>query len=73
MAKEGQFFKTWRNRWFVLAGRTFSYYTSEGAARPQGVILLKRGTDLLIEENYAKPYCFTIRTGKKRYVVQVSD
>jgi 16S rRNA (cytosine1402-N4)-methyltransferase len=57
MAKQGHFLRTWRNRWFVLEGRRMTYYVRDGltASRAQGVIHLARGSDLILEERYAKP------------------
>jgi PH domain/Ankyrin repeat len=73
MAKQGQIFKTWKNRWFVLDGRRMAYYTKEGAPKPKGVIEMIEGTDVVIEEKYPKPFCFTISTPTKRYILQAAD
>ena len=73
MAKQGQIFKTWKNRWFVLDGRTLYYYSKEGAPKARGMIQMVEGTDVIIEERYAKPFCFTICTPSKRYILQAAD
>jgi hypothetical protein len=73
MAKQGHFFPNWKNRWFVLVGRTLSYYTKQGAKTPQGVISLLRGTDLVVEERYAKPFCFTVVTRTKKFILQAAN
>ncbi len=73
MAKQGQIFKTWKNRWFVLEGRAIYYYAREGAPKPKGVIAMAEGTDVIIEERYAKPFCFTVSTPGKRYILQAAD
>lgn len=73
MAKQGQIFKTWKNRWFVLEGRCIYYYAREGAAKPKGVIVMSEGTDVIVEEKYAKPFCFTVATPAKRYILQAAD
>lgn len=73
MAKQGQIFKTWKNRWFVLDGRRMAYYQREGAPKPRGVIEMIEGTDVVIEEKYPKPFCFTISTPTKRYILQAAD
>jgi hypothetical protein len=72
MAKEGHFLRTWRVRWFVLEGRTMMYYTREGAAKPQGIIKLLRGSEIVIAERYVRPFCFTLITKAKRFILQVS-
>jgi hypothetical protein len=71
MAKQGHFLRNWKNRWFVLEGRRISYFTREGARRPQGTIALARGSDVIVEERYAKPFCFTIVTLTKKFILQV--
>jgi hypothetical protein len=73
MAKQGQIFKTWKNRFFVLEGRRLLYYAREGAPKPKGVINMTEGTDVVIEERYAKPFCFTVSTPAKRYILQAAD
>ena len=73
MAKEGHIFKTWKNRWFVLDGRTIAYFSKEGAKQPKGIINMADGTDLIVEERYPRPFCFTILTPAKRYVLQTAD
>lgn len=73
MAKQGQIFKTWKNRWFVLEGRCIYYYAREGAPKPKGVIVMSEGTDVIVEEKYAKPFCFTVATPAKRYILQAAD
>ena len=72
MAKEGHFLRTWRVRWFVLEGRTMMYYTREGATKPQGIIKLLRGSEIVIAERYVRPFCFTLITKAKRFILQVS-
>ena len=73
MAKQGHIFKTWKNRWFVLDGRNVLYYAKEGSAKPRGAIQMVDGTDVIVEESYPKPYCFTIVTPRKRFVLQAAD
>ncbi len=73
MAKQGHFFPNWKNRWFVLEGRTLSYFTKQGAKAPQGVISLMRGTDLVVEERYSKPFCFTVVTRTKKFILQAAN
>jgi hypothetical protein len=73
MAKQGQIFKTWKNRWFVLDGRSMYYYAREGAPKAKGVIKMVEGTDVIIEERYVKPFCFTVCTPTKRYILQAAD
>lgn len=73
MAKQGHIFKTWKNRWFVLDGRRMAYYSKEGAKVPKGVINMIDGTDVIIEEKYPKPFCYTVITPTKRFVLQAAD
>jgi len=73
MAKQGHIFRNWKNRWFVLEGRCVFYFAKEGAAKARGVIRMVDGTDVIVEERYPKPYCFTIVTPSKRYVLQAAD
>lgn len=73
MAKQGQIFKTWKNRWFVLEGRSIFYYVKEGAPKAKGVIHMVEGTDVVIEEKYSKPFCFTISTPSRRHILQAAD
>ena len=73
MAKQGHIFRNWKNRWFVLDGRSILYYSKEGATKPRGVIQMVDGSDIIIEERYAKPFCFTIITPAKRFVLQAAD
>ena len=49
------------------------YYTREGARRAQGVIRLCRGSDVIVEERYPKPFCFTIITPTKKFILQAAD
>jgi hypothetical protein len=73
MAKQGHIFRNWKNRWFVLDGRNVFYYAKEGATKARGVIRMVDGTDVIVEERYAKPFCFTIITPSKRFVLQAAD
>jgi hypothetical protein len=73
MAKQGHFFKTWKNRWFVLEGRTMSYYAKEGAKSARGVISMVDGTDVIVEEKYPRPYCFTVITPTKKFILQTAN
>ena len=73
MAKQGHIFRTWKNRWFVLEGRNMFYFAKEGAPKPRGVIRMVDGTDVIVEERYAKPFCFTVVTPTKRFVLQAAD
>jgi ankyrin repeat protein len=73
MAKQGHFIRNWKNRWFTLDGRTMSYFGKEGAAKPKGTISLGAGTDVIVEEKYAKPYCFTLLTPKKKFILQAAN
>jgi len=73
MAKQGHFFPNWKNRWFLLEGRKLSYFTKQGAKTPQGVISLVRGTDLVVEERYSKPFCFTVVTRTKKFILQAAN
>lgn len=73
MAKQGHFIRNWKNRWFVLEGRVITYYAKEGAKASKGVINMVAGTDVIIEEKYSKPFCFTVITPAKRFVLQAAD
>jgi hypothetical protein len=73
MAKQGHIIRNWKNRWFVLDGRRMFYFTKEGATRPKGVIRLVKGTEVVVEEKYSKPYCFTLQTPKKRFILQAAN
>lgn len=73
MAKQGHWVRNWKNRWFVLDGRRMHYYAEEGAKKPKGCISMVDGTDVLVEEKYQKPFCFTIVTPRKRFVLQAAD
>lgn len=71
MAKQGHFIRNWKNRWFSLEGRRIYYFGKEGAAKPKGCINMVAGTDVIIEERYSKPYCFTLITPTKKFILQV--
>ncbi len=73
MAKQGHFIRNWKNRWFTLEGRVMTYFSEEGSAKAKGVIHMGPGTDIIVEDRkYTKPYCFTLITPKKRFILQVS-
>ena len=73
MAKQGHIFRNWKNRWFVLEARSIFYFSKEGATKARGVIQMVDGSDIVIEEKYPKPFCFTIITPRKRFVLQAAD
>jgi hypothetical protein len=73
MAKQGHFIRNWRNRWFMLDGRNIYYFDKEGASKPKGHIYMEDGTDIFIEERYSKPFCFTLRTPKKTFILQAAN
>lgn len=73
MAKQGHIIRNWKNRWFILDGRRMFYFAKEGATRPKGVIRLVKGTEVVVEERYNKPYCFTLQTPKKKFILQAAN
>lgn len=73
MAKQGHFIKNWKNRWFVLEGRYMTYFSSPQSGKPRGVIGMVEGSDVVVEERYVKPFCFTIVTPSKRFVLQAAN
>ena len=73
MAKQGHFIRNWRNRWFMLDGRNIYYFDKEGATKAKGHIYMEDGTDIFIEERYSKPFCFTLRTPKKTFILQAAN
>lgn len=73
MAKQGHLVRNWKNRWFRLQGRRMYYYARDGLIKAKGVINMVDGTDVIIEERYPKPFCFTILTPTKRFVLQAGD
>jgi hypothetical protein len=73
MAKQGHIIRNWKNRWFILDGRRVFYYAKEGAKAPKGVIRMVQGTEVIVEERYARPFCFTLKTPKKRFIVQAAN
>jgi len=73
MAKEGHFFKNWKNRWFLLEGRRLLYFSKPTARKPQGIIQLSKGSDVFVEERYSRPFCFTILTQTKKFILQAAN
>lgn len=73
MAKQGHIIRNWKNRWFVLDGRKIFYFLKEGATRPKGVIRMIKGTEVVVEEKYSKPFCFTLQTPKKKFILQAAS
>ena len=73
MAKEGHFFKNWKNRWFLLEGRRLLYFSKPSARKPQGIILLDKGSDVFVEERYSRPFCFTLLTLSKKFILQAAN
>ena len=72
MAKQGHIIRNWKNRWFTLEGRIMTYFAKEGANAAKGFIRMGPGTDVIVEEKYSKPYCFTLITPTKKFILQVS-
>ncbi len=72
MAKQGHIIRNWKNRWFTLEGRVMTYFAKEGANAAKGTIHMGPGTDVIVEEKYSKPYCFTLITPSKKFILQVS-
>jgi len=73
MAKEGHFFRNWKNRWFVLEGRRLLYFSKPTAKSPQGIIQLAKGSDVIVEERYTRPFCFTVVTLTKKFILQAAN
>ena len=73
MAKEGHFFRNWKNRWFLLEGRRLLYFAKPAAKKPQGVIHLAKGSDVIVEERYTRPFCFTVLTLTKKFILQAAN
>jgi hypothetical protein len=73
MAKEGHFFRNWKNRWFLLEGRRLLYFAKPSAKKPQGVIHLAKGSDVIVEERYTRPFCFTVLTLTKKFILQAAN
>jgi hypothetical protein len=76
MRKHGGTFRPWRNRFFMLEGRTVWYFGNESnldKAKSKGVIRLVLGSEVLVDDSYTKPYCFNINTPERKYIVQAAN
>lgn len=60
LAKEGSMFKTWKNRWFILEGRTIEYYKTESKKKQKVRDSLPFA---LLNICNKAPYVFGIRIG----------
>ena len=57
----------------MLEERNIFYFSKEGSDKPKGVIRMVAGTDVVIEEKYSKPFCFTLVTPKKKFILQAAN
>jgi len=76
MRKHGGTFRPWRNRFFMLEGRTVWYFANENSldkAKAKGVMRLVQGSEVLVDDSYTKPYCFNINTPQRKYIVQAAN
>lgn len=76
MRKHGGTFRPWRNRFFMLEGRTVWYFANEAnldKAKAKGVVRLVQGSEVLVDDSYTKPYCFNINTPQRKYIVQAAN
>ena len=72
MRKYGGTFRPWRNRFFMLEGRTVWYFANESnldKTKAKGVVRLVHGSEVLVDDAYPKPYCFNINTPQRKYIV----
>ncbi|CAO3635696.1 unnamed protein product [Cunninghamella blakesleeana] len=64
--KQGDKYKTWNKRWFVLKEANFFYFKSPKDTRMKGLINL-HGYQILADENiYPGKYCFKLQHEKER-------
>ncbi|KAG2204699.1 hypothetical protein INT47_011995, partial [Mucor saturninus] len=64
--KQGDKYKTWNKRWFVLKSNNLFYFKSPKAVRMKGIINLK-GYRIEVDESiHPGKYCFKAHHGKER-------
>ena len=57
--KEGEVWKTWKRRYFVLSSLLLSYYTDKDAQQPKGVILLE-GCEVRVSSRTDREHLFEV-------------
>ena len=57
----------------MLEDRNIFYFSKEGQNKAKGCIRMGAGTDVIIEERYARPFCFTLVTPQKKYILQAAN
>jgi len=58
LRKQGEKFKTWKKRWFVLKRNELNYYEKKGDKKLKGTIVLE--PDFKISVSSIKSHCFQI-------------
>jgi len=74
LTKRGNFFPSWRRRWFSLSGLDYQlYYSKTATDRFLGAIILKGATvQCDLAKKYGRDWCFVINTemgGKRAYAL----
>ena len=57
--KEGDVWKTWKRRWFVLSAQLLYYYADREAQQPKGIIVLE-GSEVRLSSRTERPWLFDI-------------
>ncbi|ORZ02557.1 hypothetical protein BCR43DRAFT_465682 [Syncephalastrum racemosum] len=64
--KQGDKYKTWNKRWFVLKGPNLFYFKSPTDVRMKGIINLRNYRIICDESIYAGKYCFKAQHERER-------
>jgi hypothetical protein len=57
----------------VLEERNLLYFSKRDSDKPKGVIRMVAGTDVVIEEKYSKPFCFTLVKPNEKFILQAAN
>ncbi|KAI8146167.1 hypothetical protein BJV82DRAFT_600757 [Fennellomyces sp. T-0311] len=66
LSKQGDRYKTWNKRWFVLKGPNLFYFKSPKDVRMKGIINLRGYRIICDEAIYAGKYCFKAQHERER-------
>lgn len=75
LQKAGGPFGRRKNRWFVLDGRTLTYYASEKctAKDRKGIVRMREGSSVFVADSYDRPNCFNVAVPERTYTLQATD